>query len=267
MVLLACGWFGCSGSEVSSGNGVTGGSGGAAGSAGSAGTAKGGSGGSTPCLIDCANPPPGCSYVGQPTCDPPACPPMVCNEAGPDAPCQIDCGAPPPGCHFEGEATCNPPKCPPIVCDDAGPDALDGSLPPFGDFPSYLEGVWLIGWSGGMNHYSWVRIAGAPNFNGDAVFLAGTDLLANTPFWDCSGPGTWMLTQKPYTVGFYFPTSCTSGFEAYTFLSFEPPIGGPPNANLHATIEGLTPNQPLEGWRFPSDQCDPGMNTCKSPWP
>lgn len=36
-----------------------------------------------PCMVECAAPPPGCSYVGPVTCDPPRCPMLECSDAGP----------------------------------------------------------------------------------------------------------------------------------------------------------------------------------------
>ena len=140
-------------------------------------------------------------------------------------------------------------------------------MPSMDEFATTLNGIWLIGWSGGLNHYSWVRIKGGPQFNGTAEFLAGADLFANAPFWDCSGAGTWMLTQQFYTVGFYFPASCAQGFDAYTFLSLDMPLGGPPGAILHASLKNdALPGAPLDAFKFPDYQCDVAMTTCQDPW-
>lgn len=145
-----------------------------------------------------------------------------------------------------------------MECVDASADA--------GDFPANLDGIWLIGWSGGMNHFSWVRISGGSAWGGEAVFLADSGILSNLPFWNCNGAGSWTATQKINTIAFYFPSSCSLGMEAYTFVSFDVPSGGPSKATLHATIEGAKPGQLLDGYRFPLDQCDAAMTTCKDPW-
>ena len=274
---LAFLWLGCGGTAVTepSGGGAAAGSGGSAGSSGTAGSGGvAGSGGTASCSPNCAAPPPGCHFVGEATCDPPACPPIECDDAGvtdaaPDVSCLIDCAPPPPGCHYEGEVTCDPPQCPPLVCEDAATDApSDSSLPPDPDtFAEMLNGVWLIGWSGGMNHFSWVRLSGGPQWGGDAEFLAGDDLFANAPIWECSGLGSWMITAKPYTIGLQFPSSCSIGFASYTFLTMLPATGYPPGAIVQASLEDLAyPNAPMEGYKFPSDWCDPTMTTCPDPW-
>lgn len=278
VAVLALAWAGCGGTvmepEDDDGTGGSSGSGGSGGASASGG--MGGTGGTVTCEINCAPPPPGCRFDGEPSCDPPTCPPVVCEDAGvvdakPDVGCEIDCGAPPPGCYFVGEVSCDPPACPPIVCEDASVDApydviSDSSLPDAGDFANMLDGVWLIGWSGGMNHYSWVRLSGAPQWGGDAEFLAGEDLFANLPFWNCSGKGSWMITAKPYTIGLQFPSHCSLGFTSFTFVTVQP-ASYPTGAVLYATLEDLAePGLPVEGFKFHSNWCDPAMSSCPDPW-
>lgn len=207
------------------------------------------------CALACAPPPAGCHFDGKPTCDPPACPPVVCEDASVDAGCAIDCAPPPAGCHFEGEPTCDPPTCPPVVCEDAGA------------FPYNLDGIWLLGWSGGLNHFSWVRFTVDGMAGGAAQYNAGADLAYNAPLWSCNGAGTWMLTAKPDTVGFNFPPSCTDGFQAYTFLSFQAPSSSfPKGAILEATVEAPTmPGQTFNAYKFPDSQCDAAMTKCTDP--
>ncbi len=146
--------------------------------------------------------------------------------------------------------------------DKSGP--IDVSMP---QFPALMEGTWLIGWSGGMNHYSWVRLSGATG-SGTAEFLAGDTLTVNTPYWACSGKGTWMMTAKPYTIGLYFPSSCTLGFWSATFSSFQVPGGYPKGAVLSASVQPLATPPPalaIEGYKFPPSQCDAAMTTCTDP--
>jgi hypothetical protein len=210
------------------------------------------------CQVSCAAPPPGCHYDGSPTCDPPACPPLVCSDGSPEGDCFVSCPSLPAGCVYLGEPTCPPPKCPPVQCDDAAADA--------GSFPQSLEGIWLFGWSGGMNHFSWVRISVPDMGGGAAQFLSGEGMFANVPIWNCSGAGTWMLTQKVDTIGFYFPSSCAEGFKAYTFLSFQAPSSFPNGAILEATVEDLTnPGMTTTAYKFLSSQCDAAMTTCTDP--
>jgi hypothetical protein len=136
-----------------------------------------------------------------------------------------------------------------------------------GTFPGALDGVWLFGWSGGMNHFSWVRLRIEQMGGGGAQFLSGADLSYNIPFWDCSGQGDWMLTAKPDTIGLYFPEGCALGFQAYTFLSLQPPSSTfPKGAILEATVEGLGgPGQIMQVYKFPAWQCDEAMTACQDP--
>jgi hypothetical protein len=158
---------------------------------------------------------------------------------------------------------------------DAGSDAsTDGSLvdvstdgPPVdaGDFFSILPGIWLVGWSGGLNHYSWVRIDPGGG-TGAAEYLPGTELQSNAPYWSCSGSGTWTITQKPNTVLLMFPAVCNIQPMSLTFDSFYAPGTYPKNANLGARISTNPPTQPLDGWRFPPNQCDGQMASCTNPF-
>jgi len=80
------------------------------------------------CVIDCAAPPLGCHYEGTPTCEPPSCGTLVCDDGavvGDDAGsddagiCRppVECPAPPEGCNYVGGTSCS---CGALVCDDAG---------------------------------------------------------------------------------------------------------------------------------------------------
>jgi len=138
---------------------------------------------------------------------------------------------------------------------DAGPPFLQD-----------IQGIWLIGWSGGLRHFSWVRLRVGGPADGQADFLAGDDLESNQPYWDCTGTGQWILTAKPDTVGLSFPDGCANlGFEAITFLSFAPPTGYPAGAILTASIES-TSGVPLEGYKFPPDWCNAAMSSCADPF-
>jgi hypothetical protein len=77
----------------------------------------------TICMIDCAGPPAGCRYEGEVSCDPPRCPPLVCDDAGTCAACP----APPTGCNYADPCTCTGLVCKDVAC---GP----GADPRFPDF-------------------------------------------------------------------------------------------------------------------------------------
>ncbi len=134
-----------------------------------------------------------------------------------------------------------------------------------GDLPSTLEGIWLIGWVGNVNHYSWVRFDSLQG-GGMADYLPGTNLTANTPYWTCSGAGSWGLTQKPQTVMLTFPASCNAQPLVLTFDSFKPHSGYPMGATLDASVTVDGTGQTLNGWKFPSSQCDAAMTSCNNPF-
>lgn len=160
---------------------------------------------------------------------------------------------------------------------DAGPpdalavrDALtDASLA----FPSYFEGVWLIGWSGGMNHFSWVRfgklVATMPSSSA-AWILEGDDILGNVPLWSCHGKTTWGIGAAADTAYLDFPsTSCDPQRPNSIGLVFgelvAPGSEAPPGAILSTTVKEQATLQALVGYRFPDTWCDAAMTQCKPP--
>jgi len=154
---------------------------------------------------------------------------------------------------------------------DAGsPDdssGVDGSYPPlFKD----LEGIWLVGWGGGMNHYSWVRLTVTSSFGGTAIILDGATLTANLPFWSCSGATTWNLASKPDTIQLHFPspTCTTQGLKSasYTFSNIAPAGSYPKGATHTAQVTTSQPPAALEGYRFVATQCNAAMTSCTDPF-
>lgn len=129
--------------------------------------------------------------------------------------------------------------------------------------PGALEGIWLVGWSGGMEHYSWVR------FNADftADILAGTDLPTNAPIWNCSGKGSWLFSAKLYNVSLTLPAPCEPGLFDLTFEKLlAPETTYMKGAILRAHITKPPLDTPLEGFKFPDTQCDTAMTACTSPY-
>ena len=140
--------------------------------------------------------------------------------------------------------------------DQGGPDA---PLP----FPVPLEGIWLVGWTGHVNHYSWVRFTVAGRVQGRADFLSGKDLPINGPFWSCDGQGDWTITQKADTVQLRFPAACKLADAAFTFSGFAPAGAYPLGAILDATVSGQGGS--YQGFKFPPAQCDAAMTICTNP--
>ena len=146
------------------------------------------------------------------------------------------------------------------------PDTRSADLPVGVGFDSVIKGTWLVGWAGGARHYSWVRLGAAPS--GTAEYLSGADLLSNIPFWDCDGQGSWFYTEAPYAIMLRFPSSCPSGLPAY-FVFQGLPDSTPymPGAIFGMVAPSVISSQPTsEWWKFPDDQCDATMSSCKSPF-
>ena len=154
---------------------------------------------------------------------------------------------------------------------DAGRDAsmADANL----SFPGALEGVWLLGWSGGANHFSWIRFSqmATPSMTKkDAWILEGKDISANLPLFGCGGKTSYWMGAAGRTVYLDLPdASCMAGKTAIglVFSQFiSPPRGGPKGAILSATVKDQAILTQLEGHKFPGSWCDAAMTTCKAPF-
>jgi hypothetical protein len=145
-------------------------------------------------------------------------------------------------------------------------DTRSADLPGYSDFNDLLAGVWLVGWSGGLRHYSWVRLSG--KLGGTAEFLSGEDLPSNSPFWACSGQGTWFETEAFYSIMLRLPAACPSGAPTlFTFKGLPDSYMLEPGASLGMIAPSTISTQPpTEWWKYPDDQCDSNMSTCKSPF-
>lgn len=233
----------CGGSTRSDGASAAGGAGGSTGGTGAAGaTGGGGSGGAAG------------SSGGAGT-------------GGATAPCEglsyCDCSAQGATCQVFAEACfcpCGIEPCePPCACACGGGEYL-GCGPKSMQVPGAIDGTWLIGWSGGMNHYSWIR------FNGDLTFdvLDGADLSGNAPLWSCSGAGKYLPTAKLDTFFLHLPAPCAG--VAITFEKLGPPSSVYVKGSVLTASISSDGVQPLEGYKFGSSQCNLAMTSCKDPF-
>jgi hypothetical protein len=152
---------------------------------------------------------------------------------------------------------------PPCRCDCAG-GAYLGCAPASILQPGALdEGVWLIGWAGGTNHYSWVRFEPG----GALTMLDGAGIATNIPYWECNGPGSWVLAATPETV--VVQMAGDGGSCAFSPLTFGPWLGDPawPEGARQAVtvLDGANPDVPLTAYRFPDAQCAPDLSRCADP--
>jgi hypothetical protein len=146
------------------------------------------------------------------------------------------------------------------------PDSRSADLPLGTGFDTVLKGTWLVGWAGGARHYSWVRLTGARN--GTAEYLSGADLQSNIPFWDCNGKDSWFATEGPYSIMLRFPSSCPSGLSGFfTFQGLPDGVPFMPGATFGMAAPSGSSTEPMsEWWKFPDDQCDATMSSCKTPF-
>jgi hypothetical protein len=146
-------------------------------------------------------------------------------------------------------------------------DGQAGDLPVGTAFYEGLVGIWLVGWrDGDSRHYSWVRLTGL-NY-GTTEYLSGASLPSNTPYWACDGKSSWFSTEGPYSIMLRFPSTCTGALDAFFTFRAPPDTAVPPaGARMGMVAPSGSATRPLtEWWRFPDDQCDATMSTCKSPF-
>lgn len=171
---------------------------------------------------------------------------MDCGSNG------IQCGGLPPTCPagqtFLKVAACSGPcvlaeKCPPNWT--SGTDAL-------------TVGVWLIGWSGDLNHYGVLR------FNDDnSVQFLQAQIAFNEDFFPCLGIGQWASLPMQGAIHVAYPTDCsetgTNG-TSLTFVGFSN-ANGQWGAAMRVTIKVGTSTS-LEGYWFPTGTCSPAIANC-----
>jgi hypothetical protein len=133
-------------------------------------------------------------------------------------------------------------------------------------FPFNLEGIWLLGWSGGLEHFSWVRFHWIDQGSATIDVLPPMGNMAWAPYWQsCQGRGAAAITQKPDTVQFQLPNGCMPAMDVMTFANLRAPMGFPPGAILAADLQDLANQLAMQGWQFPDAQCDPNFTSCKLP--
>jgi len=149
--------------------------------------------------------------------------------------------------------------------------AVDAMLTPDGNtaFPQVLDGVWLMGWMGGLNRFSWIRFSVTSPAGGTAIINKGALSGGTVPYWNCTGSTSWNITAKPDTIQLHYPSSLCTGMKSgtFTFTSIKPVTGTyPKGAQLVATIQALTSSPAtISGYKFPPGQCDASMTSCKDP--
>jgi hypothetical protein len=136
-----------------------------------------------------------------------------------------------------------------------------------------LLGIWIVGWSGGQDHYSWIRFSNYDDTLGgqaDILNVTGGGL-AWTPYFGCEGQGRWYLTARPNTISLRMPTGCRDTEVTVEALSVRsgPGSGMFAKAILEANVvvSGVagSGDNPIGGFQYPDSQCDAAMTSCQSP--
>jgi len=123
------------------------------------------------------------------------------------------------------------------------------------------DGVWLVGWAGGLNHFSWLRFQYLGTTNGTVDLLALT-CAGCTSFYPCDGQGQFTLDPATAEMVIDLPVAC-AGQATLVFGAFydvEWPMG---------TLTGVEVTDgmyPIEGYLFPPGQCDPAFTSCTDPF-
>ncbi|MCA9594129.1 MAG: hypothetical protein KC776_12485 [Myxococcales bacterium] len=161
---------------------------------------------------------------------------------------------------------------------DAGSDAatdamMDGGAPVWPDV--LFTGVWYVGWSGGLDHYSWMKLTetGPGQANGQ---WAALDAVCGscTGYFPCEGDQGLFIASKqaPMTLTLQYPLACAgdSGApdsEVWTIKSFGPPPSFPAGALLTASVQvGSNPTQVVNAYLYPASQCNPAFKSCTNPF-
>lgn len=133
-------------------------------------------------------------------------------------------------------------------------------------FPEYLPGTWLVGWSGGLDHFSWVRLVGS--WPGKAIFRSKvSDRAGVTPYFGCDGEGAYTLTQKPFTVQLEFPPGCAwTGEHVMTMGTVTQGSNFLTGAELSVSAQSLPSGNSLMAFRYPEGFCDATLTTCGDPF-
>lgn len=125
------------------------------------------------------------------------------------------------------------------------------------------DGVWLIGWAGGLDHFSWVRFSFASPTDG-SIDLLTPEQPSFTPYFPCEGTGSFDIDEAASEATLQLPAGC--GTDAtLVFQSFSQ-AGGPPGVILVAQIEHVGGGQSISGWKYDASKCDAAFTACADPY-
>ena len=136
-------------------------------------------------------------------------------------------------------------------------------------FPELVPGLWLIGWSGGLDHFSWVRLTKVGPSNVAYFRSKPAERKGMTAYFQCTGQGSWRDDSKPKTILLDFPCppeALQNIPTTYTFGSINPNPTFAKNVLLQVDFEHEPAQQALMGLKLPDDTCDLELKECADPF-
>lgn len=126
------------------------------------------------------------------------------------------------------------------------------------------EGVWIFGWSGGLDHYSWVRFQFANQLQG-SIDVMDTECVSCTPYYPCEGKGSFSTAPESQSLVLDLPAACNTPTTGITFGPFESMPLFPPSATLHSALTD-TNGQTYDAFQLPASFCAADFSTCSDPF-
>jgi hypothetical protein len=148
--------------------------------------------------------------------------------------------------------------------------AADGPI--VQDWPNVLySGVWLAGWSGGLDHYSWLEFtpssASQPNGTWAALDLECTSC---TGYFACEGSDGLFAASgggPKQEIVLQYPQACQSSGETWTIVGMSSSPSFPPGALLSLDVQVDPSSGPsLTMLLYPKSQCNAAFTSCTSPF-
>ena len=135
--------------------------------------------------------------------------------------------------------------------------------------PEALYGAWLIGWPGGLDHFSYFRFEPDGTLRRGVYEGAGAwaDDIPGLPCWPDPWPralvGTWEpeVTASGFlVVRMSLNVTCDDGAGWSTRYNVTPS-----NDGTSATFHHVDGDQHYQGWRVPTDSCTADFTECREP--
>jgi hypothetical protein len=137
-------------------------------------------------------------------------------------------------------------------------------------FDELVQGTWLVGWYGGQDHFSWLRITSSSGdlLRGELAVLAEPSIPAGVPYWWCNGSASWELPQRPLTLDLRLePAGCARESLIFEWLRPTSWRGALLEARIsafRAVDGGYGPSNDLTGLKYPDDVCSASFTSCNA---